>query len=243
MLAGRRDLILTVDIACFALVEDRLQLLLIRRLEEPFAGTWALPGGAVGADEPLDDAARRVLEEMTGVWGLYLEQLYTFGDPGRDPRGRSISVAYYAILPAPPAGGMQRGSARAGRGVADAAWYPHTHLPGALAFDHGRIAAYARWRLAQKIFYTPLAFYLLPEDFTMADLRRVHEAITGESYDASNFARQMLARWDLAPVPGSRDRRSRRPARLFRYIGAREIAGGPDQMTDEERLAVESEEK
>lgn len=242
-MASHRDLILTVDIACFALVEDRLQLLLIRRLGEPFAGSWALPGGAVGADEPLDDAARRVLEEMTGVWGLYLEQLYTFGDPGRDPRGRSISVAYYAILPAAPSGGMQRGSARAGRGVADSAWYPHTHLPGALAFDHGRIAAYARWRLAQKIFYTPLAFYLLPEDFTMADLRRVYEAITGESYDASNFARQMLARWDLAPVPGSRDRRSRRPARLFRYIGAREIAGGPDQMTEEEAAAVESEEK
>lgn len=226
----RRELLLTVDIGCFALLEGSLQLLLVRRIDEPFAGTWALPGGPVGLDEPLDDAARRILEETTGLWGLYLEQLYTFGDPGRDPRGRAISVAYYAILPPGGAGNGPRGGTRPGRGVADAAWYPADQLPGALGFDHGRIAAYARWRLAQKILYTPLAFYLLPDRFTMADLRGVYEAVVGERYDPSNFARQMLARWDLAPVPGTRDRRTRRPARLFRYIGAREISGGPDQL-------------
>lgn len=234
MVPVRRELILTVDIACFALVERDLQILLVRRLDEPFAGAWALPGGPVALDEPLDDAAQRILIETTGLWGLYLEQLYTFGDPGRDPRGRAISVAHYAILPPGAAGSRPRNVTRPGRGVADAAWYPVESLPGALAFDHGRIAAYARWRLAQKILYTPLAFYLLPDSFTMADLRGVYEAVVGERYDPSNFARQMLARWDLAPVPGTRDRRSRRPARLFRYIGPREIPGGPNHIGSDE---------
>lgn len=230
----RRDLLLTVDIACFALDDRELQILLVRRLEEPFAGAWALPGGPVRLDEPLEEAGQRILAATTGLWGLYLEQLYTFGDPGRDPRGRAISVAYYALLPPGAAGHRPRNGTRPGKGVADAAWYPVDQLPGALGFDHGRIAAYARWRLAQKILYTPLAFHLLPDTFTMADLRGVYEAVVGERYDPSNFARQMLARWDLAPVPGKRDRRSRRPARLFRYIGPREIPGGPDHFVAEE---------
>src|SRR5919205_2826834 len=174
--AMRQDL-LTVDIACFALVERELQLLLVRRLDEPFASTWALPSGSVGSDEPLDDAAQRILVETTSLWGLYLEQLYTFGDPGRDPRGRAISVAYYAILPpgTGASGNWPRVAGQRGSGVSDAAWFPVDRLPGPLAFDHGRIASYARWRLAQKILYTPLAFYLLPESFTMTDLRAVYE--------------------------------------------------------------------
>jgi 8-oxo-dGTP diphosphatase len=227
----RRELILTVDIACFALAERELQILLVRRREEPFAGSWSLPSGEVETEEPLDDAGQRVLSETTGLWGLYLEQLYTFGDPGRDPRGRAISVAYYAILPSGVQTIRQRAATRLGRSVQEAAWFPIDKLPGPLAFDHGRIASYARWRLAQKILYTPLAFFLLPENFTMSDLRVVHEAVIGEHYDPSNFARQMMARWDLSPVPGSRDRRTRRPARLFHYIGPREIPGGPGEAS------------
>ena len=235
-----RDLLLTVDIGCFALSDRELRLLLVRRLDEPFAGTWALPGGAVGAEEPLEDAAQRVLHQTTGLWGLYLEQLYTFGDPGRDPRGRNISVAHYAILPPGAAGGWPRVAVRRGSGVAEAAWFPVDQLPGPLAFDHGRIASYARWRLAQKILYTPLAFFLLPESFTMADLRAVYETVVGERYDPSNFTRQMMARWDLAPVPGTRDRRSRRPARLFHYIGPREIPGGPEPFDEQAPEDAES---
>jgi 8-oxo-dGTP diphosphatase len=222
---------LTIETVCFALIEGELQVLLVKRASEPFVESWALPGGDIHLDEPFDSAAQRILSESAGLWGVYLEQLYTFGDPGRDPRGRAVSIAYYALLPSMSIGsGMT--VARPGRGWADAAWYPVDGLPGPLAFDHGRIVSYARWRLSQKISYTPLAFHLLPEHFTMSDLRGVYEAIVGEEYDPSNFTRQMLARWDLAPVPGTRDRRSRRPARLYRYIGPKEIPGGPEFLDE-----------
>lgn len=223
----RPELFLTVDIACFAPADRELRLLLVRRNDEPFSGDWSLPGGEIAAGEPLDAAARRVLSEATGHRGLFLEQLYTFGDPGRDPRGRAVSVSYFAILPSDVAASRQLEATRMGLSVDEAAWFPVSRLPSPLAFDHGRIASYARWRMAQKILYTPLAFYLLPDRFTMADLRAVHEMVTGEQFDPSNFSRQMLARWDLSPVPGSRDLRARRPARLFHYIGPREISGGP----------------
>ncbi|TVR71106.1 MAG: NUDIX hydrolase [Sphaerobacteraceae bacterium] len=227
----RRDMHLTIETVCFALIEGELQVLLVKRATEPFAGSWALPGGDVLVDEPFDSAAQRILSESAGLWGVYLEQLYTFGDPGRDPRGRAVSITYYALMPAMSVNsGMT--VARPGRGWSAAEWHRVDQLPGPLAFDHGRIVAYARWRLSQKITYTPLAFHLLSEHFTMSDLRGVYEAIVGEAYDPSNFTRQMLARWDLAPVPGARDRRSRRPARLYRYIGPREIPGGPETLDD-----------
>jgi 8-oxo-dGTP diphosphatase len=233
----RREMYLTIETVCFALIEGELRVLLVQRQDEPFAGAWSLPGGDVHVDEPFDSAAQRILSESAGIWGVYLEQLYTFGDPGRDPRGRAVSIAYYALMPAVSSGASMQ-TARPGKGLSAAAWQPVDKLPGPLAFDHGRIVSYARWRLSQKITYTPLAFHLLPEHFTMSDLRGVYESIVGEEYDPSNFTRQMLARWDLAPVPGARDRRSRRPARLFRYIGPREIPGGPDSLDE---IVIESE--
>ena len=211
---------LSVDIACFAFRNDALNVLLVQRAMPPFEHAWALPGGAVLPDETLDAAAERLLAERAAVTGAYLEQLYTFGEPNRDPRGRTLSVAYYALL--------GDGQPRPGRGTIDVQWAPIDGLPK-LAFDHAPIARYARWRLAQKITYTPLAFSFLPEAFTVGDLRALHEAVEGRPFDPSNFQKQMLARWDLAPVPGERDRRTRRPARLFRYIGPREIAGPPTE--------------
>jgi 8-oxo-dGTP diphosphatase len=227
----RQEMYITIETVCFALIEAGLHVLLVQRRDEPFAGAWSLPGGSIQLDEPFDDGAQRILSETAGLWGVYLEQLYTFGDPGRDPRGRAVSIAYYALMPAVSLDERLR-APRAGKDVDAAAWHPVDRLPGPLAFDHARIISYARWRLSQKITYTPLAFHLLPESFTMSDLRSVYEAIVGEQYDPSNFARQMLARWDLAPVPGTRDRRSRRPARLFRYIGPREIPGSPESLEE-----------
>ena len=213
-----------VDVACFALQGDRLHLLLVRRQAEPFAGEWALPGGVIQGREPLEDAARRILAERTSLAVAYLEQLYTFGEPDRDPRGRTLSIAHYALLPPGPAAD----AAQPGRAVGGLRWADADDLPS-LAFDHGRIAAYARQRLAQKLAYSPLAFYLLPEKFTMADLRRVHEAIEGRRYThLSNFQTLMRARWDLLRIPGEFDRRSKRPAQRYRYGGALDVPGPPE---------------
>ena len=192
----------------------------MQRADEPFAAEWALPGGIVHANESLECAARRVLDERARAPEAYLEQLYTFGDPGRDPRGRTLSVAYVTLLP------LGDHLTAAGRGTLALRWSPVAGLPR-LAFDHVRIVRYAAYRLAQKISYTPLAFRVLPDSFTMADLRALHEAVQGHALHPSNFARQMLGRWDLSPISGARDRRTRRPARLYRYTGPSEIEGPP----------------
>jgi 8-oxo-dGTP diphosphatase len=227
MLGATERAVISVDVVCFALRGETLSHVLIQRAVEPFAGDWALPGGAVLPDEPLDAAAARLLRERTGLTSAYLEQLYTFGAPERDPRGRTLSVAYFALLPA-----GDQPTLLPGRAVRALDWFAVDALPHlALAFDHGQIADYARWRLSQKLTYTPLAFHVLPKTFTLGDLRLLHEAVDGRRYDPSNFQKQMLARWDLAPLSGVKDRRSRRPARLYRYIGAREIAGHPRSPT------------
>jgi 8-oxo-dGTP diphosphatase len=229
--------VLSVDVACFQIdagapLEMALSLLLVRRRAAPFAARWALPGGIVTEHEGLDQAARRVLERRTGIAlpaagatrGAYAEQLYTFGDPGRDPRGRTVSVAYYALLPI-----GHRYDVRAGEGVDAVAWYPAQALPP-LAFDHARIAAYARRRLRAKIGYTPLVFRVMPETFTIGDLREQYEKILGAPLHPSNFMRQMLARWDIAPVVGVREKKERRrPARVYRYTGSLDVEGTPTE--------------
>jgi 8-oxo-dGTP diphosphatase len=221
----------SVDVACFALRDGVLALLLVQRQAEPFAGSWALPGGVVQGREALDAAAGRILAERTGLTVAYLEQLYTFGDPDRDPRGRTLSVAYYALLPL-----AAEVAPQPGRGVEALRWAPVDDLPP-LAFDHARIAAYARQRLAQKVAYAPLAFLLLPEQFTMADLRHVHEAIEGRPYThLSNFQTLMRARWDLLRVPGALDRRTKRPAQLYRYAGPLAISGPPEEADGDDDL-------
>jgi 8-oxo-dGTP diphosphatase len=214
--------VVSVDVACFVLEERVLKVLLVRRTEPPFAGQWALPGGIVYLEESLDDAARRVLSMRTRLDIAYLEQLYTFGDPARDPRSRTIAVAYYALLPAIST------DVRSGKDVGEIAWKAVDELPQ-LAFDHARMVRYALQRLRQKITYTPIVFHLLPETFTLADLREVHEAIEGRQYQhLSNFQALMRARWDLVRVPGAFDRRTRRPAQLYRFAGPPEVAGPPD---------------
>jgi 8-oxo-dGTP diphosphatase len=181
-----------------------------------------LPGGAIQQWEGLDEAAMRLLAERTGVTGVFLEQLYTFGEPLRDPRGRTVSVAYYALLPRGPI------DVRAGRETDAASWMPLSALPP-LAFDHARIVEYGRLRLEQKITDTPLAFRALPARFTIRDLRCVYEAIFGRSLDPGNFQRQMLARRVLKPVSGVVDRRTPRPAQVYRYVGPLEILGKPSE--------------
>lgn len=211
---------LSVDVVCLAILDDTLKVLLIQRDQEPFAGDWALPGGVVGADETLERAARRVLVERTGVHDSYLEQLYTWGDPERDPRGRTVAVSYYTLLPV----GEQE--ARSGRGVRATRWFDVEHLPP-LAFDHARMVEYAVQRLREKIEYTPLPYHVLPDRFTMSELRHLHEVIKGETYSASNFEKMMRARWNLLRMDELDESRRGRPARKYRYVGPRRIAGPP----------------
>ena len=166
---------LTVDVVIFTVQEGDLRVLLVRRGIEPYEGHWAIPGGFVLGQESLEDAARRELEEETGVRDVYLEQLYTFGDPERDARGRVITVAYFALI-APDQ------EIHGGSDAAEARWHSMGALPP-LAFDHSSILAYAVERLRNKLEYTTVGFQLLPETFTLGELQAVYEAILGRPLD------------------------------------------------------------
>lgn len=174
----------SVDVVIFTLRQDDLQVLLVKRKVAPYAGRWAIPGGFVQVNEPLESAARRELEDETGVRDVYLEQLYTFGDPRRDPRGRVITVAYFALVPAPLA-------LKAGSDAADARWWSMYDLP-APAFDHARILDYALTRLRYKLEYTAVGFQLLPERFTLSELQKAYEVVLGVQLDKRNFRRKIL---------------------------------------------------
>jgi 8-oxo-dGTP diphosphatase len=199
----------TVDTIIFALRADDLQVLLVKRRYPPFEGMWAIPGGFVEADETLEAAARRELQEETGLTGVTLEQLYTFGDPGRDPRGRSITVAYFAAVPASGA------VARAGDDAAEVGWWSIYDLPP-LAFDHDKILACALTRLRYKLEYTGVGFDLLPEQFTFAQLQAAYEIVLDVKLDKRNFRRKILGAGIIEPAGGCRLGEGR-PARLFRY--------------------------
>jgi 8-oxo-dGTP diphosphatase len=200
----------TVDIVIFALREGELQVLLIQRGIPPFEGQWALPGGFIRHDESLEAAARRELEEETGVRDVYLEQLYTVGEPERDPRGRVITVAYYALLTteaAPLLAGTDAGAAR---------WMPARKHPP-LAFDHDKILAYALERLVSKLEYTTVGFMLLPKKFTLGQLQRVYEAVLGRTLDKRNFRRKMALLGILKPLEEWVQDGPSRPAQLYRF--------------------------
>jgi len=201
---------LTVDIVVFTLRESRLNVLLIQRGEPPFAGMWALPGGFVNMEETPEDAAQRELEEETGLNESYLEQLYTYGDPDRDPRGRVVTVAYFALIAADTAFRAEGGS-----DAARVAWHPVEDLPP-LAFDHAEIIAYAVRRLRYKLEYTAAGFELLPEEFTLTELQTTYEIILGEKLDKRNFRRRILEAGIIEPTSHMRIGEGR-PARLYRY--------------------------
>lgn len=217
------DLRVTVDVIVFTILEGALKVLLVRRDRRPFRGRWAIPGGFVEPDEPLADAALRELAEETGLKGVYLEQLYTFGDPGRDPRGRTITVAYLALVNSArfeAATCRPRGTARAGlqagSDAAAVAWLAAYDLP-ALAFDHNRILAYALERLRNKLFYTTVGFELLPREFTLSHLQEVYEILLNRRQDKRNFRRKILSLDILEALAKARREGRHRPARLYRF--------------------------
>jgi 8-oxo-dGTP diphosphatase len=212
----------TVDCVVFGVDLPRseaVEVLLIRREIEPFRGSWALPGGFVRVSdapdqgESLEDAARRELQEETGARVDYLEQLYTFGAPGRDPRGRVISVAYFALVRS------KDHALRATTDASDAAWFPvRDALALDLAFDHEEIVEGALARLAAKVRYAPIGFNLLPTKFTLSELQRLYEAILLRPLDKRNFRKRFLA-MGLLVEAGVEDGTGRPgpAARLFRF--------------------------
>jgi 8-oxo-dGTP diphosphatase len=199
----------TVDVVIFTLRDNDLQVLLVQRRGWPHEGMWAIPGGGVRLDETLEAAALRRLQAETGLADVYLEQLYTFGAPGRDPRERVLAVTYLAVVPA--AGVIPRVSADAGH----VRWWSIYDLPP-LAFDHADILDYALVRLRYKLEYTAVGFELLPEVFTLTELQTAYEIVLGERLDRRNFRRKILSASVIERAEGYRTGEGR-PAQLYRY--------------------------
>jgi 8-oxo-dGTP diphosphatase len=200
----------TVDVVILTVRERRLEGLLVKRKRWPFEGMWAIPGGFVEPDESLEDAAKRELREETGVTDVYLEQLYTFGDPGRDPRTRVITVVYYALVR------TDWLRIRAADDAADARWFSMYDLPP-LAFDHRKILDYTLQRLRGKLEYTSIGFQLLPEEFTLSALQEVYEAIRNRPLEKRNFRKKVLQTAIVEPTGATRREGRHRPARLYHF--------------------------
>jgi 8-oxo-dGTP diphosphatase len=216
----------TVDLVVLTIRRGRLSVLLVERSGQPFAGWWALPGGFVEPDEALDDAAERQLAEKTGIRSAdfdgHLEQLATFGDPGRDPRGRVVSVAYVAMVADPPP------SAGGGRGT-EARWWAVDGLAdevGSLAFDHDSILTDGVERVRAKLEYTTVAAAFVDSPFSLSDLRHVYETVWGVALRPQNFARKVLSADGFVVPLGEQGRPSGgrgRPAALYERGPATEI--------------------
>lgn len=201
---------LTVDCVVFGLGEGELEVLLIRRGIEPFLGRWALPGGFMHEAETLEDAARRELEEETGLRKVFLEQLYSFAAIDRDPRERVVTVAYYALVK------LSDHKVRAATDATDAAWFALSDLPE-LAFDHDHIVAVARERLQGKVRYQPIGFELLPRKFTLTQLQRMYEIILARPLDKRNFRKKILAMDLLVELDEVQKDVAHRAARLYKF--------------------------
>ena len=203
---------LTVDCVVFGLDDADLKVLLVQRDLPPFKDRWALPGGFVRIEESVDDAARRELREETGLTlnDLYLEQLYTFGDAGRDPRGRVVSVAYYALV------NLADHRVQAATDARDAAWFGASDTPS-LAFDHDRILAVALNRLKGKVRYQPIGFELLPPKFTLSQLQRLYETVLERPLDKRNFRKKILTMGVLVETDEVQQDVAHRAARLYRF--------------------------
>ncbi|GAB3616618.1 NUDIX domain-containing protein [Okibacterium endophyticum] len=187
---------------------------LVRRVRSPYKGMWALPGGPLGADEDLSTAAANTLDETTALSPRYLEQLYAFGDTGRSPGDRVVSIVYWALV----------GADEADRAVLteNVRWFEADDLP-VLAFDHNRIVDYALWRLRNKLEYSHIAHAFLGETFTLTDLREVHEAVLQKQLDPANFRRQIEGSGQVIATESFQTGARHRPARLYRYNSSAQL--------------------
>lgn len=206
----------TTDIVIFTIRQDVLKVLLIKRALPPHKNEWALPGGFIKLEESLEEGARRELEEETGVKNVFLEQLYTFGEPKRDPRERVITVAYYALVPS------DRFEVRAGSDAEGVSWFGMKELPY-LAFDHKRILKMAHQRLTAKLDYSTIAFQFMPNTFTLSELQQVYEVILREPIDKRNFRKRILSLNVIKETAKEKREGAHRPAKLYRVKNPKRI--------------------
>lgn len=200
-----------VDVVVFTLYSQDLQVCLVKRDSNPFCGCWALPGGFARVDEALDDAATRLLKEQARIEDVYLQQLYTFGEPGRDPRHRVISVTYFALVSQDQLAQDFWASRKE-----SISWHSMYNLPS-LAFDHAEIVDYALTRLRYKIEYSAVAFKLMPEEFTLRELQEAYMIILNDhSLDKANFRKKIREAKIVEPVSRYKETGGR-PAKLFRF--------------------------
>ena len=197
----------TADIVIFTIKDNDLKVLLVKRNLVPFKDRWALPGGFVRINESLEDAAKRELEEETGVKDVYLEQLYTFGDPKRDPRGRVITVSYMALV------NSEKIKLKASTDAAEAEWFSVKNMP-LLAFDHREILNYSLKRLKWKFEYTTVAFSLLSNKFAISEIQKIYEIVFVKEFDKRNFAKKLLS-LDILKEEGIKKDVSHRPPMLY----------------------------
>ena len=202
----------TVDVVIMTIVRDELKVLLVKRVNEPFKNKWAIPGGFIRLSENLDDAALRVLKEKTSVQNIYLEQLYTFGDPLRYPNSRVITCAYFALIRAED---IKLEAANKDE-VADVQWHSVSKLPP-LAFDHKEIIEYSLKRTRERLELCPIAFQLLPKKFTLTELQKSYELILKKSLDKRNFRKKMLSQNILRELKEFTKTGSKRPAQLYSF--------------------------
>jgi 8-oxo-dGTP diphosphatase len=200
----------TVDLVIFTVNDDMLKVMLVKRAEEPFADSWSLPGGFLKTSESLEDASLRVLREKAGVDNVYVEQLYTFGDPNRDPRARVITVTYFALIPWKDL--IQPTSDK----VSDLMWASVYQLPK-LAFDHRKIVEYAVKRLRAKASYSNIVYGLMPRQFRLSELQRMYEIIINDTLDKRNFRKRMLATGLLQETGRKEIAGAHRPAMLYKF--------------------------
>ena len=201
----------TVDAVVFGYENPgKISLLLVKRKWPPHQGKWAIPGGYVLEDESLETAVERELSEETGVTISYLEQLYTFGNPGRDPRGRVVTIAYYALV---RPGGFEL---KADTDAEDAAWFDINELPE-LAFDHSVIIEKAIERLRGKVTYEPVGFELLDEKFPFSDLENLYAALLNRPIDRRNFRKKVMSYGLITELNEKVKRGAGRPASLFQF--------------------------
>lgn len=199
----------TVDIVIFTIQNNELKILLVKRAIEPFKNMWAIPGGFVRIQESLEEAAKRELLEETGVKDVYLEQLYTFGDVKRDPRGRVITAAYYALVKS------DNIKLKATTDVSEAKFFLASKLPK-LAFDHEKILEYALKRLRWKFEYTTIAFSLLPDKFSLTELQKIYEIIFNKKFDKRNFRKKIISLNLVEKTKEKEENVSYRPPKLYK---------------------------